>query len=94
MPEKTVSEHTLAELHGVHDLLSHLRRDHELVARFHQNPDDVIRQFDLAPDFADLVRTLDVRGLYDRGVNPYLLFFGALELGVERSDYYARMMAQ
>ncbi len=36
----------------------------------------------------------DFKWLYDHGVNPYLLYFCALQLGVDRAAYYATIRGE
>lgn len=37
---------------------------------------------------------LDLKTLYDGGVNPYLLYFCALQIGIDRAEYYGRIRGE
>ena len=81
-------------MYALHKLLWELRRDPALADRFRACPDDVLAGYDLAPQDRAAVRARDFRTLYDRGVNPYLLYFCALQIGVSRQDYYAQLRGE
>jgi hypothetical protein len=77
----------------LHKLLWELRRDASLAARFRADPGAVLRAYDLEPRDRNAIAARDFRTLYDRGANPYLLYFCALQIGVSREDYYAQLRA-
>ena len=81
-------------MYNLHRLLWELRRVPALAARFERDPDTVAAEYGLlAPDRDALVRR-DFRTLYERGANPYLLYFCALQIGVSRQDYYAQLRGE
>jgi len=80
-----------ADLSGIHDLLWSLRHDPALVDEFKAGPERILEQYAVDPLLHAAIATLDVRALYLAGVNPYLLFFGAIELGLTRDEYYRRI---
>ena len=77
----------------MHKLLWELRRDPALAARFRDDPDGVLDGYDLDPVERAAIAARDFRTLYDRGANPYLLYFCALQIGVSRADYYEQLRA-
>lgn len=80
-------------MYFLHKLLWELRRDPALAARFRADPDGVLAGYELDPAEREAIVTRDFRALYDRGANPYLLYFCALQIGVSRADYYAQLRA-
>jgi hypothetical protein len=83
-----------ADLNGIHELFWAVRRDPALAAELRADPGRVLPRYDIAGEFAVAVAALDVVGLYRFGVNPYLLFFASVELGMPRDEYYRRMAAE
>jgi hypothetical protein len=81
-------------VYALHKLLWELRRDPALAERFRAGPDDVLANYELAPGDRAAMRTRDFRALYERGANPYLLYFCALQIGVSRQDYYAQLRGE
>jgi hypothetical protein len=77
----------------LHKLLWELRRDPALAARFGEDPDGVLDGYELDPVERAAIVARDFRTLYDRGANPYLLYFCALQIGVSRADYYEQLRA-
>jgi hypothetical protein len=78
----------------LHKLLWELRRDPALAARFRDEPESVLDGYDLDPVEREAIAARDFRTLYDRGANPYLLYFCALQIGVSRADYYEQLRAE
>lgn len=81
-------------MYDLQKLLWDLRKDAELAQRFRDDPDQVLAGYALADDDRDALRRRDFKTLYDRGVNPYLLYFFALQIGVDRGAYYASLRGQ
>lgn len=77
----------------LHKLLWELRRDPALAARFHEDPDGVLDGYELDPVERAAIVARDFATLYERGANPYLLYFCALQIGVTRADYYEQLRA-
>ncbi|MGN6612224.1 MAG: hypothetical protein ACTHLJ_10655 [Angustibacter sp.] len=75
-------------------LLWDIRKDATLAARFRQEPDGVLDAYGIDGVERDAMRALDFKTLYDRGANPYLLYFCALQIGVDRTEYYARIRGE
>lgn len=81
-------------MYSLHKLLWELRRDPVLAERFRANPSEVLAGYDLAPADSTAMMARDFRTLYERGANPYLLYFCALQIGVSRQDYYAQLRGE
>lgn len=78
-------------MYRVHRLLFDLRRDDALVERFAADPDAVVDTYRLVGDQARSIRERDVAALAATGVNPYLLYFGAIRMGLTRDQYYGAL---
>ena len=42
----------------------------------------------------DDMQSMDFKWLYEQGINPYLLYFCAIQLEVDRAEYYARIRGE
>lgn len=82
---------TQAELYPVESLLWHVRHDPGLADQLRAGPAAVLDRFGVVGADREALAALDLRALYDRGANPYLLYFCALQLGISRQDYYRRL---
>jgi hypothetical protein len=81
-------------VYALHKLLWELRRDPALAKRFRADPDGILSCYELEPQDRAAIRAGDFRALYDRGANPYLLYFCALQIGVSREVYYAQLRGE
>lgn len=72
-------------------LLWDLRHDPRVVARVQADPVGTMREYGLSQFEIDALSTRDFSRLLALGAAPMLLYFGALELGVSREDYYAAL---
>ncbi|MGH3267418.1 MAG: hypothetical protein ACRDNS_36160 [Trebonia sp.] len=81
-------------MYAVQKLLWDVRREASLAARFRAEPDAVLDEYGIGGREREAMRALDLRTLYDCGANPYLLYFCALQLGVPRQEYYARIRGE
>jgi hypothetical protein len=81
-------------MYGLHKLLWELRRDPTLVERFRADPEAVMRSYGLSEEEMQALREKDFRRLYQAGANPYILLFGALNMGIPRQEYYQRIRSQ
>lgn len=75
-------------------LLWDIRKDPALAASFQSQPDQVLDDYGIEGVERDAMRTLDFKTLYELGANPYLLYFCALQIGVDRAEYYARIRGE
>lgn len=66
-----------------------VRHDTSIRARARQDPTAVLAEYQLEPEELAALATLDCSALLQMGANPMLVYFGAMELGVERDRYYA-----
>lgn len=78
-------------MYGLHKLLWDIRNVPAVNLRFTQDPEAVLDEYDVAEPMRTHMRDLDFRAMYDAGVNPYLLYFCAIQLEVERAAYYAQL---
>ncbi|MFG3603782.1 hypothetical protein [Micromonospora chersina] len=75
-------------------MLWDIRKDIALATRFQNEPDVVLDSYGIEGVERDAMRTLDFKTLYERGANPYLLYFCALQIGVDRAEYYTRIRGE
>lgn len=76
-------------MYEVEKLLWQLRKHPELAERFRADPDSVLDQYDIPERYRTMLKAGDFRAILEAGANPYLLYFFALQIGVDRADYYA-----
>ncbi len=81
-------------MYALQKLLWDVRKDAALAQRFRAEPDTVLDEYGITGEERAAMRAMDVKALYDRGANPYLLYFCALQIGVDRADYYARLRGE
>jgi hypothetical protein len=81
-------------MYNVQKLLWDVRRDPVVAQRFRSEPDAVLDSYQITGEHRAAMRTLDLKGLYDAGANPYLLYFCALQLGIPRQEYYERIRGE
>jgi len=72
-------------------LLWDLRHDPDVVERMTSNRTATMSEYGLDDSERTAMQHGDFSTLLALGVNPLLLYFGALELGVSRDDYYAAL---
>jgi hypothetical protein len=68
-------------------LLWDIRRDADIARRFRHEPQAVLETYRISGPDGTALRSGDFKALYDRGCNPYLLYFCALQIGVDRAAY-------
>lgn len=81
-------------MYSLHKLLWDIRRDRDLKSRYLQEPDGVLDEYGIDGEWRDLMKNLDFKSMYERGINPYLLYFCAIQLEVDRADYYAQIRGE
>jgi len=79
MPECYELEQLLWDLRHVPATLDAMRTD----------PKKTMKSYGLSSVEADALERQDFSTLLALGVSPMLLYFGALEMGVSRDDYYS-----
>lgn len=81
-------------MYNVHKFLWELRRNPALADRFKQDPEGTLQAYGLADEERRALLERDFRKLYDAGANPYILYFGALQMGVSRPEFYERLRGE
>ena len=81
-------------MYAIHRLLWDIRRDARVKTRYAADAATVLDEYGIEGDFRTFMETLDFKSMYERGVNPYLLYFCAIQLEVDRADYYAQIRGE
>lgn len=81
-------------MYALHKLLWDIRRDGDLKARYLEDADAVLDEYGIEGEWRQDMKTLDFKALYEKGINPYLLYFCAIQLQVDRAEYYARIRGE
>ncbi|MGH9110345.1 MAG: hypothetical protein ACRDY3_12975 [Acidimicrobiales bacterium] len=81
-------------MYELQQLLWDIRKDKGLASRFRKDPDEVLDQYGISGEGREAMRTLDFKSLHRLGANPYLIYFCALEIGVDRAAYYAQIRGE
>ena len=75
----------------VDKMLRDIRRDGALAESFRNNVEAALDRYNLEPVERELLKSWNIRGLYDRGANPLLLLLAHGCVGGSMRDYAARM---
>ena len=78
-------------MYNLHKLLWEIRKDPDLAARFRADRAAVLDEYGLEGDAREAMSALDFKALHAIGANPYLIYFCAIQLQVDRADYYAQI---
>lgn len=78
-------------MYELHKLLWEIRRHAAVRDRYLADPGAVLDDYGIHGEFRSYMRELDFKSMYERGINPYLLYFCAIQLKVDRADYYAQI---
>ena len=81
-------------MYNLHKLLWEIRKDPELADRFREDPEPVLDEYGLEGPARTAMRELDFKALHAIGANPYLIYFCAIQLKVDRADYYAQIRGE
>lgn len=81
-------------MYAIHSLLWDIRRDARVKDRYAADASAVLDEYGIDGDFRTYMETLDFKSMYEQGVNPYLLYFCAIQLEVDRADYYAQIRGE
>lgn len=81
-------------MYTMHKLLWDIRNVPEVNERFLANPDDVLDDYGVEGVDRRALRELDFKTLHELGYNPYLIYFCAIQLRVDRADYYAQIRGE
>lgn len=78
----------------MHKLLWDIRNVPEVNERFLAHPEDVLDDYAVEGEDRRALRELDFKALHELGYNPYLIYFCAIQLRVDRADYYAQIRGE
>lgn len=78
----------MAERFELQRLLWDLRHDETAVEQAVRDIGSVVTEYGLAADEADALHHGDFAALLAMGASPMLVYFAALDLGIEREHYY------
>lgn len=81
-------------MYALHKLLWDIRRDGSTKERFQATPEGVLDEYGIDGEWRRMMVELDFKRMYECGINPYLMYFCALQLEVDRADYYARIRGE
>lgn len=81
-------------MYELHQLLWDIRNRPQVRTQYMQDAQLVLDEYGLAGDMRHLMADLNFKGMYEAGVNPYLLYFCAIQLEVDRADYYAQLRGE
>lgn len=81
-------------MHEIHSFLWDVRHDAAIRARYSAEPDAVLDEYRIHGPEREEVRRMDIHALYRRGVNPYLLYFCAIQMEIPRDAYYAAIRGE
>lgn len=81
-------------MYALHKLLWDIRRDAATKDKFMTDSAAVLDEYDIHGEWRELMTNLDFKRMYERGINPYLLYFCAIQLEVDRAEYYARIRGE
>ena len=84
----------MTPVYSLHKLLWEIRRNAVLKDRYLADPDSVLDEFGVEGELRGFMKRLDFKSMYEHGVNPYLLYFCAIQLEVDRADYYAQIRGE
>jgi Aromatic-ring-opening dioxygenase LigAB, LigA subunit len=81
-------------VYALQKLLWDVRKNPALAERFRAYPTMVLDEYQIDGYERAAMAALDLKALYDRGANPYLLYFCALQIGIDRAEYYGRIRGE
>lgn len=81
-------------MYEIHKLLWDIRRRPEVKERYLADPDPVLDEYKVTGNLRTALKDLDFKTLYEAEVNPYLLYFCAIQLQVDRAEYYAQLRGE
>lgn len=81
-------------MYNLHKLLWDIRKDPELAKSYLAGPEPVLDEYGVEGDAREAMRALDFKRLHEIGANPYLIYFCAIQLQVDRAQYYAQIRGE
>ncbi|MGO1834429.1 MAG: hypothetical protein ACTH0C_07160 [Actinomycetaceae bacterium] len=81
-------------MYNMHKLLWDIRNVPAVNERFQAAPDEVLDEYGVTGEDRRALKELDFKALHELGYNPYLIYFCAIQLQVDRADYYAQIRGE
>ncbi len=81
-------------LYSLHMLLWDIRKNPELAKSFLNDPEPVLDEYEVEGEARNTMQNLDFKRLHELGANPYLIYFCAIQLQVDRDAYYAQIRGE
>ncbi|WP_340539304.1 hypothetical protein [Nocardioides sp. GXZ039] len=81
-------------MYQLHRLLWDIRRHPAVRDRYLADAGPVLDEYEVEGQLREWMRALDFKSLYEHGINPYLLYFCAIQLQVDRAEYYAQIRGE
>lgn len=81
-------------MYNLHKLLWEIRKDPTLAKRFLSDPAPVLDEYGVDGEARTAMQNLDFKKLHEIGANPYLIYFCAIQLEVDRDTYYAQIRGE
>ena len=78
-------------MYKLHQLLWDIRKDPDLALRFRARTRTTLDAYGVTGEAREAMLELDFQKLHEIGANPYLIYFCAIQLQVDRADYYAQI---
>lgn len=78
-------------MYKLHKLLWDIRKDSALAQSFRRDPHPILEQYGVEGEARSAMLELDFKKLHKIGANPYLIYFCAIQLQVDRAAYYAQI---
>lgn len=78
-------------MYNLHQLLWTIRKEPDLAKRFLADPAPVLDEYELEGEAREAMQNLDFKKLHEVGANPYLIYFCAIQLEVDRAEYYKQI---
>lgn len=78
-------------MYKLHKLLWDIRKNPDRARAFRKNPYSVLQAYGIEGETRDALVELDFKKLHEIGANPYLIYFCAIQLQVDRTEYYEQI---
>ena len=84
----------MSTTYEVHRLLWDIRRHSDVKRRYLEDAEAVLDEYQVEGELRNWLQEKDFRSMYLYGINPYLLYFCAIQLQVDRAEYYAQIRGE
>ncbi|MGC5626918.1 hypothetical protein ACPYO6_01550 [Georgenia sp. Z1344] len=81
-------------MYSMHKLLWDIRNVPAVNQRFLADADEVLDEYEVEGEPRRALKELDFKAMHELGYNPYLIYFCAIQLQVDRADYYAQIRGE